>query len=162
MSYAATAKWILAIGVAATIILYAFADPIADYSKAGNPLIALAIYYLSQTTMFLTIFVSILYTQAVHKSIWRGLVGGTILSVFFGDITSLPHCVSALGFPMEAVNYACSDTLIIKMLVSAGVPFGVSYTFYYLVIPIMALFFGFMILGKVGFTEFFGGNKMRR
>lgn len=160
MSYASTAKWLLISAIVYTIAIYAFADPIAAYSQTADPLIGLLLYFATQSSIILMIAVAVLYTQSVHKSTWRGLVGGLLIGIW-SDSISLPHCVPATGFPTEAVNYACSDTLIIKMLTSVGLPFGVSYTFYYLFFALLLLFGGFLILGKVGFTEFFGGAKRR-
>jgi hypothetical protein len=144
-----------------TVLLYVFADQIAEYSRNSDPWLALGLYFLTQPLIILAVVVAVLYTQSTNRGTLRGIVGGFMLGVW-GEAISLSHCVTATAFPTETINYACIDTLLIKIFVNAGIPYGVSYTLYYLIFPILLLVGALMILGNVGFTEFFKGAKMRR
>lgn len=146
-------KRVLAYGLLAAFAVFAYyfafnAEEIGEWCmNEGNFLAAWLVYILTQPTYLLIIGGVVFFNKQVSKV--KSFISGLLVAEAL-DIVSLPHCVSRLGMPTDAMSFACSDTLIIRELTKA-IGFGSAWFVYYVALPVIFLFLAIEFLGYTHF-----------
>jgi len=136
MKFKETAIIILAVIVAASFILYSYADQFATWSKQGDPL-SVSVAYLLLTPAYILMLILLAKTKGV-----RGFLAGLLIIVSF-DILSFPHYITQTGtLPTEASSYVGLDTIIYR----TWQPFPLGTLGIYVIVPTILLVIAYEIV----------------
>jgi len=125
------------------------------YLYSNNDLIATAIahdgingmfwYFISNMSYVLLIFAIVILNRDSGVSTIRSLLGA-ILIIYAFDIVSYPR-FSPVAMTTDLTMLASSDALAINKIKALGFSYPTTYTFYYLVLPLLLLVLSIQLLG---------------
>ena len=140
--------WVLLIGLIVYVSWLAFNfNSMVGWMNAGNPAVALLVYYFSNPAYIAFIYFG---TKSMGNN-FKAFIGSLLLILVF-DIVSFPRqAISSIDVSITAVTN--SDKIFLGMLQNAGLTYSVAWWSYYLVIPILLIIAVAYLLGLVGFKK---------
>ena len=107
-------------------------------------------WYIVSNPAYILLFISI-YALNTEAGFWSNTIGSFFI-LYASDIISYPR-LSPVAMPLNNPILASSDTLFITQLTQWGLSYTNSWTFYYLVLPILLIIASLQILGITNFTR---------
>lgn len=134
--------------IALTIWIY-FNNSYVEQTIVHDGLNGVLFYILSNPAYILLFFSIIHYNQ--EMGIIKNIIGGFAL-VLALDIVSYPRLPQGT-MPLDVSSLASSDALLVGKIMSFGVSYNYSWTFYYLILPIILIIVALQILGIHNFYQ---------